>query len=128
MIGLLGGILFNLVANDNTFLILTTSSSDFLFAIFLPVLIFESAYRIEYHSFIKSLQSIVFLSVPGYLASTIILSIWNRYIFSFQHWTYVQCLMLGIIFSVTKPVTMKYQTGLDSIQSYVQCLRSIVFP
>jgi hypothetical protein len=54
-IGVLAGLVFQLVSDDQTFVNLTKSSPDFLLAIFLPALIFESAYRIEYHALIKDI-------------------------------------------------------------------------
>ena len=110
-IGLLSGLVFHLISDDQTFVTLTKSSPDFLLAIFLPALIFESAYRIEYHSLIKSLYSILVLSLLGYLLSLLVLTIFNRYAFAFEQWTVLQSLVLSVIISLSKPVLINHQTG-----------------
>jgi len=111
-IGFIGGILFNIFSDDDTFLMITTSSPDLLVAIFLPILVFESAYRIEYHAFMKSLYFILILSVVGYFISLFSISILNKYLFFFQQWNFLQCLTLGIILSATRPVTLLRPAGL----------------
>ena len=108
MISFLGGILLNIFTTDETFHTIISSSPDLLVAMFLPILIFESAYRIEYHAFMKSLYFILLLSICGYFISLLSISILNKYLFYFQHWTFVQCLILGIILSVTRPVTLMH--------------------
>ncbi len=113
IIGFIGGIVFNFFNQDDTFLTVTTSSSDLLLAIFLPTLIFESAYRTEYHAFVKSLYSILLLSIIGYFISLFSISSLNKYLFFFQQWSFLQCLILGIILSATRPITLMRQAGLS---------------
>ncbi|CAF1291613.1 unnamed protein product [Adineta steineri] len=106
-LGFIGGILFNIFSKDDTFVTITTTTSpDLLVAIFLPTLIFESAYRTEYHAFMKSLYSILLISIIGYFLSLFSISIMYKYLFIFQQWTFVQCLLMGIIVSTTRPVTL----------------------
>ena len=109
LLGFIGGILFNTFSTDETFLRITTESPDLLVAIFLPTLIFELAYRIEYHAFMKSFYSILIISTIAYFISIFCISLMNRYLFFFQHWTFLQCLILGIIVSATRPVTLMRQ-------------------
>jgi len=111
LIGFIGGILFNIFSDDDTFIILITSSPDLLMAIFLPILVFESAYRTEYHAFMKSLYSILLLSIVGYFISLFSISILNKYLLFFQQWNFLQCLTLGIILSATRPVTLMRPSG-----------------
>ncbi|CAF2518125.1 unnamed protein product [Rotaria sp. Silwood2] len=113
LIGFIGGILFNIFTKDDTFLTITTASPDLLVGIFLPALVFESAYRTEYHAFMKSLYSILLFSIVGYLISLFSISTLNKCLFLFQQWTFLQCLMLGIILSITRPITLMRQTGLS---------------
>jgi NhaP-type Na+/H+ or K+/H+ antiporter len=87
-------------------------------AIFLPILVFESAYRTEYHAFMKSLYSILLLSVVGYFISLFSISILNKYLFFFQQWNFLQCLTLGIILSATRPVTLMRPAGWFTIVFY----------
>ena len=112
-ISLIGGILFNVLINDETFHTITTSSPDLLLAIFLPVLVFESAYRTEYHAFIKSLYSILILSMIGYFLSLIGITVLNKYLLFFQGWSLLQCVILGVILSATRPVTIMRPAGLS---------------
>ncbi len=112
LISLIGGILFNIFTDDDTFHTITTSSPDLLIAIFLPVLVFELAYRIEYHALMKSLYTILILSIVGYFISLFSISIVNKYLFFFQQWTFLQCFMLGIILSATRPVKLMRSAGL----------------
>ncbi|CAF1576337.1 unnamed protein product, partial [Adineta ricciae] len=109
LLGFIGGILFNTFSTDETFLRITTESPDLLVAIFLPTLVFELAYRIEYHAFMKSFYSILIISTIAYFVSIFCISLMNRYLFFFQHWTFLQCLILGIIVSATRPVTLMRQ-------------------
>lgn len=110
-ISLIGGILFNILTNDNTFHTITTSSPDLLLAIFLPVLAFQSAYRIEYHAFMKSLYSILILSMIGYSLSLIGITVLNKYLLFFQKWSLYQCVIIGVILSATRPVTIMRPSG-----------------
>ncbi|CAF3463067.1 unnamed protein product [Rotaria sp. Silwood1] len=109
LIGFIGGILFNIFTKDDTFLTITTSSPDLVVGIFLPALVFESAYRIEYHAFMKSLYSILLFSIVGYFISLFSISTLNKCLFLFQQWTFLQCLILGIILSATRPITLMRQ-------------------
>jgi NhaP-type Na+/H+ or K+/H+ antiporter len=113
LLGFIGGILFNIFSNDDTILTITATSPDLLVAIFLPALVFQSAYRTEYHAFMKSLYSILLLSIVGYFISLFSISVLNKYLFRFQQWTFLQCLILGIIVSTTRPVTLMRQAGLS---------------
>lgn len=79
--------------------------------IFLPILIFESASRIEYHTLMKSFYSILFLSIIVYFISVFSITLLNKYLFFFHQWTFLQCLTLGIIFSITRPVTLMRPAG-----------------
>ena len=108
---LIGGILFNIFTHDETFHTITTSSPDLLLGILLPVLVFESAYRTEYHAFIKSLYSILILSMIGYFLSLIGITILNKYLLFFQGWSWLQCVILAIILSATRPVTIMRPAG-----------------
>ncbi|CAF0872148.1 unnamed protein product [Rotaria sordida] len=108
-LGFIGGILFNIFTKNDTFLTITTSSPDLLVGIFLPALVFESVYRTEYHAFMKSLYSILLFSIVGYFISLFSISTLNKYLFLFQQWTFLQCLILGIILSPTRPITLMCQ-------------------
>ncbi|CAM4824044.1 unnamed protein product [Rotaria magnacalcarata] len=116
------GILFNVFSKDDTFLSITTSSPDLLAGIFLPALIFESAYRIEYHAFMKSFYSILLFSIIGYFTSLFSISIINKYLFFFQQWTFFQCLILGVILSATKPIRLMRQTDYGKTKRFITIL------
>ncbi|UJR30400.1 hypothetical protein I4U23_017935 [Adineta vaga] len=109
LLGFFGGILFNIFSNDDTFLNITTKSPDLLIAIFLPTLVFECAYRTEYHAFMKSFYIILFISSVAYFISMFSISLMNKHVFFFQQWTFLQSLILGIIVSITRSITLMRQ-------------------
>lgn len=113
-VGLVGGVLFNIFSQDDTFVTITTASPDVHVGIFLPTLIFESAYRTEYHAFMKSISPILSISIVGYFTVVASISLVARYLFFFQQWTYLECLLLGVTVSATRPVTLMRRAGLIS--------------
>jgi NhaP-type Na+/H+ or K+/H+ antiporter len=62
---------------------------------------------------VKSLYSILLLSIIGYFISLFSISSLNKYLFFFQQWSFLQCLILGIILSATRPITLMRQAGLS---------------
>lgn len=78
----------------------------FLF-LFLPTLIFESAFAMEVHLFRRMFTQIATLAVPG-----LMLAIWltaeliNVLVPSHWGWTWAICLMFGALISATDPVAV----------------------
>lgn len=76
-----------------------------LLAIFLPTLIFESAFVMDVHTFKKTLAQASILAGPGLILSTVLLSLMSVYIFSYN-WPWVIALLFGTILSATDPVSI----------------------
>ncbi|XP_078490642.1 sperm-specific sodium:proton exchanger-like [Ciona intestinalis] len=79
--------------------------------VFLPVVIFESAYVIDHHVFWRSIGHVSLLSVPGLLMATILTALLSlcipeiANIGNFEVKVYV-CLIFGSIISATDPVAV----------------------
>lgn len=81
---------------------------DLLFYIFLPILIFESAYNINYKDILKSGFSIFSLSVIWLVLSVLVISTGMYYIFPLFgfHIPYLVCLLYGSLISATDTVAV----------------------
>lgn len=81
---------------------------DLLFYIFLPILIFESAYNINYKDLLKSWYSIFSLSVVWLLFSVIIISTWMYFIFPLFWFNipFLVCLLYWSLISATDTVAV----------------------
>ena len=73
--------------------------------VFLPTLIFESAFVMDVHTFKKTLVQSVTLAGPGLIFSTFLTSLMARYIFTYN-WSWVVALMFGTLMSATDPVAV----------------------
>lgn len=81
---------------------------DMLFYIFLPILIFESAYNINYKDILKSWYSIFSLSVVWLILSVLVVSTWMYYIFPLFWYNipYLVCLLYWSLISATDTVAV----------------------
>ncbi len=81
---------------------------DMLFYIFLPILIFESAYNINYKDILKSKFSIFSLSVIWLIFSVIIVATWMYYIFPLFWFNvpFLVCLLYWSLISATDTVAV----------------------
>jgi CPA1 family monovalent cation:H+ antiporter len=79
-----------------------------LFYIFLPILIFESAYNINTRRMMESIRSITLLSVVGLLISTFFVGFALYGIFGFFHFEIplMVALLFGALISATDPVAV----------------------
>ncbi|KAI0207471.1 Sodium/hydrogen exchanger 7 [Lamellibrachia satsuma] len=73
--------------------------------VFLPVLIFESAYAMEAHMFFKSFPQITILALPGLGIATLLTAGFSSYVFGYG-WGWGVSLMFGSIVSATDPVAV----------------------
>lgn len=73
--------------------------------IFLPTLIFESAFVMDAHTFKKTIVQSIILAGPGLLISTFLTAVMGRFIFTYN-WSWVVALMFGTIMSATDPVAV----------------------
>lgn len=76
--------------------------------IFIPVLIFESAFNCEWHVFRKSLVNILTLAGPGVLWGAILIAVCFKVILMYpdDELTWYQALTLGCVLSATDPVAV----------------------
>ncbi len=81
---------------------------ELLFFVFLPILIFESAYNMNIRSVTENIYSIGLLAVVGMLVSTIFIGIAGYYMFQLAGYTVpiLVLLLFGAIISSTDPVAV----------------------
>lgn len=81
---------------------------ELLFFVFLPILIFESAYNINIRKMVESSWSVVSLAVVGLIFSTLIISVGIYYIMPLVglEIPFIVALLFGAIISSTDPVAV----------------------
>ncbi len=81
---------------------------ELLFFVFLPILIFESAYNIKIGDMINNIRAISLLAIPGMLASTFFIGIAGFYVFKWVGFEVpiIVTLLFGAIISSTDPVAV----------------------
>ncbi|KAH8077164.1 potassium:proton antiporter [Aureococcus anophagefferens] len=77
-----------------------------LMYLFLPVLIFESAFSVDVHTLFRELFQVLTLAVPGVALSTALTACVARWLFAGREFTWAASLMLGAILSATDPVAV----------------------
>ena len=75
-----------------------------LLAVFLPALIFESSFAMEWHTLRKVMPKVLILAGPGVLISMALTGV-ALYFFPFG-WTWGFCMMVGSILAATDPVAV----------------------
>ncbi len=73
--------------------------------LFLPTLIFESAFAMEVHLFRRTFLQIAILAVPGLLVSTILTATLAKLFFPWD-WSWPAALLFGSLISATDPVAV----------------------
>ncbi|CAM4969775.1 unnamed protein product [Rotaria socialis] len=84
-----------------------------IFFIFLPLLIFDSAFNSRFHVIQPQIISAILLAGPGVFICTVIVALCAVYIFPY-HWSWIDALMFGSILSATDPVavvTLLHESG-----------------
>ncbi len=81
---------------------------DILFFVFLPILLFESAYNINYRELLKNWKTIWSLAVFWLIISSVIIAIWLYFIFPFfgLNIPFLICLLFWTLISATDPVAV----------------------
>ena len=92
------------IVSDSIRLVADIDPHLFLF-VFLPTLIFESAYSLEVHLFKRIFSQIATLAVPGLIVSTIVTAVLVKYLFPWD-WSWELCFMFGALISATDPVAV----------------------
>ncbi len=73
--------------------------------LFLPALIFESAFAMEAHLFRRMLSQISLLAVPGLILATVATAVLIQWLFPWE-WTWPVALMFGALISANDPVAV----------------------
>eukprot|EP01061_Rhynchopus_euleeides_P028156 TRINITY_DN4580_c0_g1_i1.p1 TRINITY_DN4580_c0_g1~~TRINITY_DN4580_c0_g1_i1.p1 ORF type:complete len:353 (+),score=141.15 TRINITY_DN4580_c0_g1_i1:260-1318(+) len=77
-----------------------------IFYVFLPVLIFESAFAMEIPVFKKVVGQCLILAGPGLMVASLATGMVAKYVFVEYEWTLPACLLFGTIMSATDPVAV----------------------
>ncbi|CAF1360394.1 unnamed protein product [Adineta steineri] len=102
-----------------------------ILAIFLPILIFESAFSCDPHIFIKCLGQILILAILGFFISVVLTTLavmyWyeNEYTNDIQAcWTWDQAVLYSAVVSATDPVSvvslLKSMTSLKTLSTVIE--------
>jgi NhaP-type Na+/H+ or K+/H+ antiporter len=85
-------------------------SPHLIIFVFLPALVFESAFALEVYAFRKNLGAVGVLAVPALLCSTVLtaaLMVWLTSAGGFDwHWGWIAALSFGALASATDPVAV----------------------
>ncbi len=81
---------------------------DILFYVFLPILIFESAYNMNYRQVIKNWKSISALAIIWLVISAVLIAVWMYFIFPLLWFQipFLVCLLFWSLISATDPVAV----------------------
>ena len=107
VVGLVIGALSEITAMSflKEYTTLATIDPHLMLFIFLPTLIFESAFVMDVHTFRKTIGQAIVLAGPGLLLCSSLTSIMARFVFPYG-WTWVECFTFGTILSATDPVAV----------------------
>ena len=72
---------------------------------FLPVLIFESAFAMETHTFLRSSVSILVLAIPGMCLAAAMTAVLATFLFDY-YWDFKEGLLFGAVTAATDPVAV----------------------
>ncbi|NQY95458.1 MAG: cation:proton antiporter [Campylobacteraceae bacterium] len=92
------------IVSESIALVVDIDPHLFLF-VFLPTLIFESAYSLEVHLFKRIFSQIATLAIPGLIVSTMVTATLVKYFFPWD-WSWELCFMFGALISATDPVAV----------------------
>ncbi len=80
---------------------------DLIIFVFLPALVFESAFDLDVHAFKKELGGILIFAIPALLMSTVLVGLWMLWVSSLGwHWSLMSALVFGALISATDPVAV----------------------
>ena len=95
----------NIPLLDQTVLMVADINPHLILFLFLPILIFESAFALEVHLFRRIFSQIAILAVPGLMVCTAITAVLVKYAFPWD-WSWPLCFMFGALISATDPVAV----------------------
>ncbi len=90
---------------DHTVLMVADINPHLILFLFLPILIFESAFALEVHLFRRIFSQIALLAVPGLMVATVLTAVLVKYVFPWD-WSWPLCFMFGALISATDPVAV----------------------
>ncbi len=90
---------------EQTVIMVADINPHLILWLFLPILIFESAFALEVHLFRRIFSQIALLAVPGLMVATAITAVLVKYIFPWD-WSWPVCFMFGALISATDPVAV----------------------
>ncbi len=106
---IIGTIIAHIYGMNNDFLLgekeLREINPHLLYYIFLPLLIFDSAFNSHFHVIRPQIVSAILLAGPGVLISIAIVAVFAVYVFPY-HWSWLVSIMFGSILSATDPVAV----------------------
>jgi Na+/H+ antiporter len=110
LIGLGAGLLLEKAPEDGVLGMIGSGahiSPDLIIFIFLPALVFESAYSIRVHSFLRNLGAVAVLAVPALLVSTgLTAAVMVGLTGGGWEWGWIAALTFGALISATDPVAV----------------------
>ncbi|CAN0025235.1 unnamed protein product, partial [Discosporangium mesarthrocarpum] len=80
-------------------------SPEIILFVFLPILIFESAFNTDVHIFLREFWQVLVLAGPGVILATSLTAFICRYWLPYS-WGWNECLMVGAMLSATDPVAV----------------------
>ncbi len=90
---------------EHTVLMVADINPHLILWLFLPILIFESAFALEVHLFRRIFSQIALLAVPGLMVATVLTAVLVKYVFPWD-WSWPLCFMFGALISATDPVAV----------------------
>lgn len=95
----------NLPGLNSALTTLAQADPHLILLLFLPTLIFESAFSMDPHLFKRMSKQIMVLAVPGLIISTALTAVFTFYFFPWQ-WSWTVCFLFGALISATDPVAV----------------------
>ena len=95
----------NISIISDTIVLLSNIDPHLILFVFLPTLIFESAFSLEVHLFKRMFSQIAILAVPGLIVSTILTAVLAKFFFPWG-WGWELAFMFGALISATDPVAV----------------------
>eukprot|EP00754_Rhynchopus_humris_P001585 Rhum_TRINITY_DN10919_c0_g1::Rhum_TRINITY_DN10919_c0_g1_i1::g.41331::m.41331 len=112
VVGVAIGIIARAADHDlDKFISISEINPHLIFFIFLPILIFESAFSLQWHTLKKTLPYCLMLAGPGILLATFLTAALAKLFFTTSgvgtyEWSWITCILYGAIVSATDPVAV----------------------
>ncbi|KAK6191717.1 hypothetical protein SNE40_003328 [Patella caerulea] len=105
LLGVIFGSISNAVPALERYTTLVDANPHLILHTFLPVLLFESAFALDFHTFRKTSAQVLILAVPGLALSSVLISIMAQYLFDYN-WDWNIGMLFGSLMSATDPVAV----------------------